>query len=123
MEIVTLFVIALIGLEHIGIGSFEMFGSPTRQASAFDMPLDFVKQKSAKKSLANQGIYNLMLGILILAIILIFTGTTLRLLMMLLMIFVIIVAIFGSLTATRKIIFLQGLPALIGLVLVMLFYA
>ncbi len=122
MEIFTLFIIAIVGLEHIGIGLFEMFGSTAKQADAFDMPASFVQQKNAKTALSNQGIYNLMLGILILAMILIFTGTTLKYIMMLLMAYVLVVAIFGAFTATKKIIFLQGLPALIGLLLVVFFY-
>lgn len=122
MEILTLFIVALVGLEHIGIGLLEMLGSSERQAAAFDMPLDFVKNTHAKKALANQGIYNAMLGILILIMILLFTGITLKYIMIMLMSFVLIVAIFGALTATKKIIFLQGLPALIGLLLVIFFY-
>lgn len=122
MEIFTLFIIALVGLEHIGIGLFEMFGSSDKQAGAFDMPEEFVKTKNAKTALANQGIYNAMLGVLILVMILIFTGTTLKYIMILLMAYVIVVAVFGALTATKKIIFLQGLPALIGLLLAIFFY-
>lgn len=123
MEILTLFVVALVGLEHIGIGLFEMFGSAEKQADAFDMPEEFVKTKNAKTALANQGIYNAMLGILILAVILLFTGSTLKLIMILLMSYVFVVAVFGALTATKKIILLQGLPAFISLLLVLFFYA
>ncbi|WP_125768143.1 DUF1304 domain-containing protein [Companilactobacillus furfuricola] len=123
MEIFTLFIVALLGLEHIGIGLFEIFGTPTKQAEAFDMPLEFVKNKNAKTALANQGIYNAMLGILILLMILFFTGVTLKYILILLTSFVLIVAIFGALTATKKIILLQGLPALISLLLVIFFYA
>ncbi|GEO57713.1 DUF1304 domain-containing protein [Companilactobacillus bobalius] len=122
MQILTLFLVALVALEHIGIAGLEMFAKPEQQAKAFDMPLDFVKNEHAKTALANQGIYNGALGILILAMILFFTGTTLKIIMILLMLYVIIVAIYGAMTATRKIIFLQGLPALIALIFVLFFY-
>ncbi|AKP67786.1 DUF1304 domain-containing protein [Companilactobacillus ginsenosidimutans] len=122
MDIFILVIIAIIGIEHIGIGLFEMFGSTAKQADAFDMPGTFVQQKNAKTALKNQGIYNLMLGILILAVILIFTGATLKTLMLLLTGYVMVVAIFGAFTVTKKIIFLQGLPALIGFLLVLFFY-
>ncbi|CAJ1193062.1 hypothetical protein FD33_GL000569 [Companilactobacillus paralimentarius DSM 13238 = JCM 10415] len=122
MQILTLFLVALVALEHIGIAALEMFAKPEQQAKAFDMPLDFVKNDHAKVALANQGIYNGALGLLILAMILFFTGTTLKIIMILLMLYVIIVAIYGAMTATRKIIFLQGLPALIALVFVLFFY-
>lgn len=122
MELLTLFVVALVGLEAIGIGLFEIFGNAEKQADAFDMPLEFVKQKSAKKALANQGIYNAMFGVLILLMIMLFTGTTLKTILSLMMLYIVIVAIFGAFTATKKIIYLQGLPALIGLLLLLFFY-
>lgn len=123
MEIFTLVIVALLGIEHIGIGLFEILGTPEKQAGAFDMPLEFVKNKNAKIAMANQGIYNAMLGVLILLMILLFTGVTLKYILILLTSFIFIVAAFGALTATKKIILLQGLPALISLLLVIFFYA
>lgn len=122
MQILTLLLVALVALEHIGIAGLEMFAKPDQQAKAFDMPLDFVKNEHAQTALANQGIYNGLLGVLILTMILFFTGTTLKIIMILLMLYIIIVAIYGAMTATRKILFLQGLPALIALVFVLFFY-
>jgi Predicted membrane protein len=66
MQILTLFLVALVALEHIGIAGLEMFAKPEIQANAFDMPVNFVKTKEAQTALANQGIYNGMLGLLIL---------------------------------------------------------
>jgi len=122
MELLTLFIVALVAVEHMGIAILEMFVAPEKQAEAFDMPLDFVKQKNAQVALSNQGIYNGMLGVLILAIILFFTGAVLKTILILLMIYIIVVAVYGAVTVTKKILFLQGLPALIALVLVMIFY-
>ncbi|AUI72111.1 DUF1304 domain-containing protein [Companilactobacillus alimentarius] len=122
MQILTLFLVALVALEHIGIAGLEMFAKPEKQAELFDMPLEFIKNKHAKMALANQGIYNGLLGILILMMILFFTGTTLKIILIMLMLYVIIVAIYGAATATKKIIYLQGLPALIALVFVLFFY-
>lgn len=122
MELLTLFIVALVAVEHIGIAILEMFVAPEKQAEAFDMPLDFVKQKNAQVALSNQGIYNGMLGVLILAMILFFTGAVLKTILILLMIYIIVVAVYGAVTVTKKILFLQGLPALIALVLVMIFY-
>ena len=58
MQILTLFLVALVALEHIGIAGLEMFAKPEKQAELFDMPLEFIKNKHAKMALANQGIYN-----------------------------------------------------------------
>lgn len=122
MEILTLFLVALVALEHIGIAVLEIFAAPDKQAAAFDMPLDFVKQKNAQTALSNQGIYNGMLGVLILAMILFFTGPVLKTIMILLMIYIIVVAVYGAFTATKKILYIQGLPALIALIFVLVFY-
>ncbi len=122
MQILTLFLVALVALEHIGIAALEMFAKPEQQANAFDMPLEFVKIKNAQVALANQGIYNGLLGVLILMMILFFTGSTLKIILIMLMLYVIIVAIYGAFTATKKILYMQGLPALIALIFVLFFY-
>ena len=122
MQILTLFLVALVALEHIGIAGLEMFAKPSIQADAFDMPVNFVKTKEAQTALANQGIYNGMLGILILMMILFFTGTVLKTILIMLMLYIIVVAIYGAVTATRKILYMQGLPALISLIFVLFFY-
>lgn len=122
MQILTLFLVALVALEHIGIAGLEMFAKPEAQANAFEMPLDFVKTKQAKIALANQGIYNGLLGILILMMILFFTGSTLKIILILMMLYIIGVAVYGAFTATKKILYLQGLPALIALAFVIIFY-
>jgi len=121
MQILTLFLVALVALEHIGIAGLEMFAKPEMQANAFDMPLGFVKTKEAQTALANQGIYNGLLGVLILLMILFFTGSTLKTILIMLMLYIVIVAIYGAFTATKKILYLQGLPALIALIFVIFF--
>lgn len=122
MQILTLFVVALVALEHIGIAGLEMFAKPDVQANAFDMPVNFVKTKEAQTALSNQGIYNGLLGVLILLMILFFTGSTLKTILILMMLYIIGVAVYGAFTATKKILYLQGLPALIAMILVFVFY-
>lgn len=55
----------IVAIEHLGIMLLEMFGTPQQQAQAFDMPLEDVKQPTVRVALANQGIYNGMLGVLL----------------------------------------------------------
>ncbi len=43
--------VILIGIEHLGIMLLEMFGSPERQAKAFNMHLEFVHQQVLKRHL------------------------------------------------------------------------
>jgi Predicted membrane protein len=123
MQFIVLFIVALVAVEHLGIAFLEMFGSPEKQAQAFDMPLDYVKIKESQVALSNQGIYNGMLGIAILAMILFLTGYALKVTLIIMMAYIVIVAIYGFFTATKKILYLQGLPALIAGILVLFFYA
>lgn len=122
MQILTLFIVAFVALEHVGIAALEMFGKPDIQANAFEMPINFVKTKEAQTALSNQGIYNGMFGVLIMMMILFFTGPTLKIILILMMLYIIVVAVYGAFTATKKILYLQGLPALIALLFVIIFY-
>lgn len=106
----------LVGSEHIGICLLEIFGKPDMQAKAFDMDKDFLKQKPARISMANQGIYNGMLGLVIILSFFIFPVAVLIKAWQLLLAFIVVVAIFGGLTATKKIFFVQMLPALLALI-------
>ena len=110
--------VTLIAVEHILIGLGEMFGSSELQANAFEMDPKFLAQKNAKIALGNQGIYNIMLGIIIL-IILFFIEVPVSV-FQIFMFFIMAVGIYGGFTATRKIWFTQALPALI--VLILLFF-
>ena len=107
----------LVGIEHIGIMWLEIFGKPELQAKSFDMDINFVKQPAAKTALANQGIYNGMLGLLILIVFFFFRIPTLITVWQLLLAFVVVVAIFGGFTASKKIFVVQMLPALIAFIL------
>ena len=107
----------LVGIEHIGICFLEIFASPEKQAKAFDMDISFTKQKAARISMANQGIYNGILGLLLIMVYFIFPAATLIKVWQLLLGMIVVVAIFGGFTATKKIFVLQMLPALIALIL------
>ena len=118
LEILTI-LIYLIAIEHLGIMALEMWGRPEQQARAFGMPITFVRQVTAQKALANQGIYNGMLaGILILAQWLLPMPTSL-ITTALLLGFIVIVALYGSLTVKRQIFWLQGFPALVTLIILL----
>lgn len=110
----------IVAIEHIGICLLEVFGKPEMQAKAFDMDLNFVKQRTAKISMANQGIYNGMLGLLMILVFFVFKGTVLFSIWELLLSFIVVVAIFGGFTATKKIFVVQMLPALIALIFLFL---
>lgn len=110
---------SLIAIEHIGFMLIEMFSSKEVQSKAFDMPLSFLQDSHAQTALANQGIYNGMLGVTILLSNWIIPSVSIYPFMALLMLFISVVGIYGSLTATKKIFFIQALPALVTLLIIL----
>lgn len=114
MMILTILVL-LVGIEHLGIMLLEMFGRPAQQAQAFDLPLEYVKQHAARVAFANQGIYNGMLGALLIISLWLFQGPTLITVLRMLLGFVAVVALYGGFTATKKVWLLQLLPAVLAL--------
>jgi putative membrane protein len=114
MSIAAHLVVALVALLHLWFLVLEMF-LWTRPAGrrAFGLTSEFAQQ--TKVLAANQGLYNGFLAAGLLwglcqgqAVTLFFLGC------------VLIAGIFGGLTASRKILWIQALPALIGLILVAL---
>lgn len=114
MSIAAHLVVALVALLHFWFLVLEMF-LWTRPAGrrAFGLTAEFAQQ--TKVLAANQGLYNGFLAAGLLwglcqgqAVTLFFLGC------------VLIAGIFGGLTASRKILWIQALPALIGLILVAL---
>ena len=112
-EVTKLFQIEPFDIYILG-GSACILGDYTTRAT---MDVDFVKQPAAKTALANQGIYNGMLGLLILIVFFFFRMPTLITVWQLLLAFVVVVAIFGGFTASKKIFVVQMLPALIAFIL------
>ncbi len=117
MSLAAHLVVALVALLHVWFLVLEMF-LWTRPSGrrAFGLSTEFAEQ--TKVLAANQGLYNgflaagllwgLWLGDAGRAITLFFLGC------------VLVAGLFGGLTATRKVLWIQGLPALLGLVLVLL---
>lgn len=109
--------VIFVAIEAIGIMILEMFGSSGQQAKAFELEEAFVKLPGVKTLLANQGIYNGLFGALIIGTVLLLTGSQQLVMLRLEMLFVLLAAVYGSLTAARKIIIMQGLPAVFALIL------
>ncbi|MBT3313505.1 MAG: DUF1304 domain-containing protein [Anaerolineae bacterium] len=117
MTLLTNILISIIALQHIAFLVLEMF--------YWDKPLgrrvfghSKESAKVSKTLAANQGLYN---GFLAAGL---FWGLTLGADGMSVKIFflacVLVAGIFGGITASRKILYIQALPALIGLVLTFL---
>lgn len=115
LSLITTIIVFLVALEHLAIAGLEMFGNYKKQAEAFDLTQTFTRQHEARVSMANQGIYNAMLGIAIILSYFIFPAATLIKVWQLLMLFIIVVSVFGGFTATKKIFLVQTLPSVIGM--------
>jgi putative membrane protein len=110
-------VTALVALLHVYFLVLEMF-LWTKPAGRKAFGLSAERAESTKAMAANQGLYNGFLAAgLLWGIYLGAAGTSVKLFFLGC---VLIAGVFGAVTVSRKIFFVQGLPAAIGLALVML---
>ena len=114
MNTIANIVVALIGVLHIGILVLEMFfWTKPFGLQAFSMTKEFAESSAVMA--ANQGLYNGFLAAgLIWGLV---TGNMPVKIFFLLC--VLIAGIYGGLTAKRSILYVQAVPALIGLILVL----
>lgn len=122
MEIVAKILIASVALEHLYILWMEMFAWETKGKEVFKAALPPEMFKPTKGLAANQGLYNGFLAAGLIwsffiedekwqtNIALFFLGC------------VAIAGIYGAISATKKIFFVQALPAILGIVAVLLKY-
>ncbi|WP_034987581.1 DUF1304 domain-containing protein [Liquorilactobacillus sucicola] len=118
MQILADIATVIVAVEALGIMCLEMWGTQTKAAQrAFELSPAYLKQKEAQVSMANQGLYNGFIGVGILLIRFVFPAEAIYPGLLLFIGFVVVAAVFGALTATKKIILTQGLPAIIALIL------
>jgi putative membrane protein len=114
MSVVADVVVLLVALLHVYILALEMFfWDKPRGLRAFGLTPEFAR--ASKALAANQGLYNgflaaglgwgLLLGSAGMGVKIFFLGC------------VLVAGVYGSLTASRKILFIQAVPAAIGLAL------
>jgi len=117
MTIVANAVVILVALLHVYFLVLEMFlWDKPAGLKAFGQSKE--KAEATKVLAANQGLYNGFLAAgLLLGVVLGDSGAYFKLFFLSC---VIVAGVYGALTASRKILFIQALPALIGLILVIL---
>ncbi|MCI1287012.1 MAG: DUF1304 domain-containing protein [[Lactobacillus] timonensis] len=117
MRLLSVILVNVVAAEALFIMVLEMFLTQTKLArDAFDLSAEYLAQKETKVSMANQGLYNGFLGVGILVAELLLTGDAQVIVLYLFIGFILVAAIFGALTANKKILLTQGLPALLALV-------
>jgi putative membrane protein len=118
MQVVAEVLVGVVAAIHIYIVILEMFlWTKPRGQQAFGLTAEFAEQTAALA--ANQGLYN---GFLAAGLIwgLIASDPVGYAARVFFLICVIIAGVYGTLTANRRILFIQALPAAIALVLVIL---
>jgi len=115
MNLISTILIIIVALLHLGFLYLEMFlWDKPRGMKTFRMTEEQAKQS---KTLAmNQGLYN---GFLAAGLIWsLFTDDSVKIFFL---VCVIIAGIFGALTVSKRIFYIQALPAILGLIAVLVF--
>jgi putative membrane protein len=119
MMMVSLILVALVALEHVYILVLEMFLWTTPRAQkSFGTTPQFARE--TKSLAANQGLYNGFLAAGLVWSLLHPNDTFSVQLQLFFLICVAVAAIYGGITAKKSILLVQGLPAFIALLAVIL---
>ena len=120
MSILAFILILFVAMEHYYILILEMYLNESKSIQKnFGLELGFLKDERVKKMLANQGLYN---GFLASGLMWSLTesGEFQFQIAIFFLICIICAAIYGSVTVSKKIFLLQGVPALIAFILLLL---
>lgn len=118
MQILSTILVALVALEHLYILYMEMFAWETLGKKTFKGSLPNELFKPTKKLAANQGLYNGFLAVGLLWSFFIENAEWQKNIQFFFLGCVIVAGIYGALSASRKIFFVQALPAILALVFV-----
>lgn len=119
LGIVAKVVAAIVAIEHLYILWIEMFAWETKGKSTFQSLPDHLF-KDTKGLAANQGLYNGFLAAGLIWSLLISDSLWQKHIALFFLGCIIVAATFGAITADRSIFFKQGLPAILGFILVLL---
>lgn len=120
MQILSQLLIALVALEHLYILWLEMFAWETRGKKVFRGALRDDLFAPTKVMAANQGLYNGFLAAGLIWSLLIADPAWSRNVAVFFLACVAVAGAYGALTASRKIFFVQALPALLALAVLLL---
>ena len=117
MKIIITIIIIIVAIEHLYFLWLEMFAWTTRGPKVFR---NFSKElfEPTKALAANQGLYNGFLSAGLIWSLLIQDALWSQYVAIFFLGCVAVAGIYGALTADRKILYIQGVPALLGLALI-----
>lgn len=112
MSIITLILAGVVALEHLYIMYLETFATHSATTSrVFNMSKEELQRPSVTNLFKNQGIYNGLIAVFLLYGI--FTNNHILVTVFVLNVF--FAALYGAMTASKKIILTQGGPAILTL--------
>ncbi len=120
MHYIALVLVSIVAIEHIYILWLEMFAWTTAGRKAFKGALSPDLFEPTKVLAANQGLYNGFLAAGLIWSLTISDPIWSRNVSLFFLSCVIVAGVYGAVTASRKIFFVQALPAIIAAALVLL---
>jgi putative membrane protein len=118
MDVISKILVAVVALEHLYFLYLEMFAwTQPRTRRAFGTTAEFAEE--SKTMAANQGLYNGFLAAGLLWGIVHPNPATGHQIDLFFLICVIVAGVYGGLTVKRSILLIQGLPALVALVVLL----
>ncbi|WP_262151425.1 DUF1304 domain-containing protein [Chryseobacterium foetidum] len=120
MEIVAKILIGLVAVEHLYILWMEMFAWETKGKEVFKSALPPEMFKPTKGLAANQGLYNGFLAAGLIWSLLICDEKWQYNVSLFFLGCVAVAGIYGAISATKKIFFVQALPAILGIIAVLM---
>ena len=120
MHLLAQILVAVVAIEHLYILWLEMFAWETRGKQVFKGSLKAELFKPTKTLAANQGLYNGFLAAGLVWSLLISDAVWAKNVAVFFLGCVIVAGIFGALTASRKIFFVQAVPAILALLVLLL---
>lgn len=121
MQIAANIMVILVALEHFFILWLEMFNADSDMAAqSFGVPRKLLQMPEVQTLFKNQGLYNGFLAVGLLFAIFVVPSIAASGVTMFFLACILVAAVYGSATASKQIIVVQGLPALIAFILVYL---
>lgn len=120
MQTLSIILVALVAIEHLYILYMEMFAWETLGKKTFRGSLPEEMFKPTKKLAANQGLYNGFLAAGLFWSFFIENAEWQKNVQIFFLGCVIVAGIYGALSASKKIFFVQALPAILALIAVLL---
>lgn len=120
MSLITIILATIVALEHFYIMYLETFATQSETTGrVFNMSAEERQRSSVTSLFKNQGIYNGILALFLLYGI--YISHSLEI-VTIFVVFVILAALYGSLTADKKIILKQGGPAILAMISILIFH-